>query len=125
MHSKFYEKFLKDVEKVTVNSSELSYFVNEDDIDDDLYYKAKIEFEGEKYRIKVSEDFSPMTSTVSNYEVEITKKKPLKIDDGYTGWREPTTEKYKKRTENIFPGTLKSLLEDEIGITFDEEQEKI
>jgi hypothetical protein len=126
MHSEFYKKFLEDVEQIDLDSSELSYFVNEDGIDDDLFYEAKIEFEGEKYRIRVSEDYSPRTPTVSNYKVEIAEKKPLKIDDdGYTDWRRVDTEKYIKRSENIFPRTLKSYLEDEIGITFDEEQEKI
>jgi hypothetical protein len=124
MNIGFYKEYLDDADDFSVEH-EITNFYSDDDLDVDLFYEARLEVGDKKYRIQVSEDTSPHTPTVSNYEVEIAEKKPLEIDDGYTDWSREDKENFLKRSEKIFPKTLTSHIEDEIGITFDEEQETI
>lgn len=125
MHSQYYKNLSNDIDE-KVLEWDLTNFHNDDDLDADWYYRAVVEIGDMRHRIQLYEDTSPRTTTVSNYEAKITEKEPLKIDDdSYTKWRNPEEKEFKKRSEKVFPKTLTSFIEDELGIIFDEDQERL
>lgn len=121
MKYRFYFDFFEGLDDITIIENDLSIFWDDEDLDD-LFYEAKVETQEDVYRIRISEDTSPHSNAVSNYEVDIAQKKP-RGDSNY--WWRLDIEEFLKRSEHIFPKTLESYIEDETGIEFDEQQKTI
>lgn len=121
MDYEFYFDHFEQLDNMTVLEDEISTFWDDEDLDDVLY-EAKVKTDDGVYRVRISEDTSPFPDEVSNYGLEIAERKPR--GNSHYWWR-LDDEEFLKRSKNIFPKTLDSYIEEEMGIEVDEKQRNI
>lgn len=122
MEYKFYQDFLENQESLEVQERDLVWLLDEDDLENDYWFDLRLKNGKTKYKINIGQDHSPKNGN-SNYEIKITKKEPLKIEDGYPSkWRKVREENYESINSVGFEIELKKVLEEELPVNFNQQQ---
>jgi len=101
----YYERLLESSENAEIERTEQELFNHDEDTDIDLWTRVDLDKGDKKYRITFTEDHSPVYDR-THYEVKISEKKPLKLEDGWTNWRKVEQERYENYRQSSFKTEL-------------------
>jgi len=118
MEFEFYRDFLEDTEDLEVYSRDLEIFSDYDEFEIDLWAELKMEFGQEKYRFTVTEDQSPNRGR-ANYNLKVSRKEPLSIEDGWTNWKRVEENEYEGYTSVSFESVLEQKISDMLPVQLD------
>lgn len=118
MEFEFYRDFLDDTEDLEVYSRDMEIFSDYEEFEIDLWAELKMEFGQEKYRFTITEDQSPNHGR-ANYNLKVSRKKPLSIEDGWTNWRRVEENEYDGYTSVSFESVLEQKISDMLPVELD------
>jgi hypothetical protein len=94
-----------------------TFYEEEDDID--IWARFHLDAGYRKYRVTIKEDGSTGNGRV-NYEMRLSEKKPLSIDDGWTNWRKVSDFSYEGYRDTSFEAEMQEDLSDLVPVEFDD-----
>lgn len=118
----FYGELLEGTDSMDVSSRDMELFMADDDIDADFWTRIVLEGDGRKYRVTVTEDHSPRFDR-TDYELKVSEKRPLTVEDGWTNWRRVGKENYEGFKQSSFKSDLVSDLSEYLPVEETEEKQ--